>query len=136
LLLRLFQTSRRFNVEIQPQLVMLQKTLLNIEGLGRELDPELDLWQTAKPFLERWMSEQLGWRGLVRALRQEAPAWAATLPQLPRLAHRLLAEDRLGALHGTLARLAEQNARRNRWLAVIAGLLAAALVFIIMAAPC
>jgi ubiquinone biosynthesis protein len=136
LLLRLFQTSRRFNVEIQPQLVMLQKTLLNIEGLGRELDPELDLWQTAKPFLERWMSEQLGWRGLVRALRQEAPAWVATLPQLPRLAHRLLAEDRLGALQGSLARLAEQNARRNRWLAVIAGLLAAALVFIIMTAPC
>ena len=63
-LLRLFQTSRRFNVEIQPQLVMLQKTLLNIEGLGRQLDPDLDLWQTAKPFLERWMSEQLGWRGL------------------------------------------------------------------------
>ena len=66
-LLRLFQTSRRFNVEIQPQLVLLQKTLLNIEGLGRELDPELDLWETAKPFLERWMSEQVGWRGLCAA---------------------------------------------------------------------
>ena len=65
-LLRLFQTSRRFSVEIQPQLVMLQKTLLNIEGLGRELDPDLDLWRTAKPLLERWMSEQIGWRGLVR----------------------------------------------------------------------
>ncbi len=72
-LLRLFQTSRRFNVEIQPQLVLLQKTLLNIEGLGRQLDPELDLWKTAKPFLERWMSEQVGWRGLLRALKQEAP---------------------------------------------------------------
>ena len=56
-LMRLFQTSRRFNVEIQPQLVLLQKTLLNIEGLGRQLDPELDLWTTAKPFLERWMNE-------------------------------------------------------------------------------
>lgn len=67
-LLRLFQTSRRFNVEIQPQLVMLQKTLLNIEGLGRQLDPDLDLWKTAKPFLERWMSEQLGLRGLKKAL--------------------------------------------------------------------
>jgi ubiquinone biosynthesis protein len=111
---------------------MLQKTLLNIEGLGRELDPELDLWRTAKPFLERWMSEQLGWRGLARALRREAPAWAATLPELPRLAHRLLAEDRIGALQGALARLAEQNARRNRLLAVIAALLAAALVFIII----
>jgi ubiquinone biosynthesis protein len=113
LLLRLFQTSRRFNVEIQPQLVMLQKTLLNIEGLGRELDPDLDLWQTAKPYLERWMQEQLGWRGLVRTLRHEAPFWAATLPQLPRLAHRVLAEDRLGALESQIGRLADENARRN-----------------------
>ena len=113
LLLRLFQTSRRFNVQIQPQLVMLQKTLLNIEGLGRELDPELDLWATAKPYLERWMREQVGWRGLVRTLRQEAPFWAATLPQLPRLAHRALAEDRLGRLHDAVQRLAEENARRN-----------------------
>ena len=68
-LLRLFQTSRRFNVEIQPQLVLLQKTLLNVEGLGRQLDPELDLWNTAKPFLERWMNEQVGWRGLVERLQ-------------------------------------------------------------------
>ena len=65
-LLRLFQTARRFNLEVQPQLVLLQKTLLNIEGLGRELDPDLDLWKTAKPYLERWMEEQVGWRGLVR----------------------------------------------------------------------
>jgi ubiquinone biosynthesis protein len=113
LLLRLFQTSRRFNVQVQPQLVMLQKTLLNIEGLGRELDPELDLWATAKPSLERWMREQVGWRGLVRTLRQEAPFWAATLPQLPRLAHRALAEDRLGRLHDAVQRLADENARRN-----------------------
>ena len=116
LLLRLFQTSRRFNVEVQPQLLMLQKTLLNIEGLGRELDPDLDLWQTAKPFLERWMREQVGWRGLVRTIRHEAPFWAATLPQLPRLIHRALAEDRLGALQATLELVAAQNARRNRLL--------------------
>ncbi|HEY7238078.1 MAG TPA: ubiquinone biosynthesis regulatory protein kinase UbiB, partial [Burkholderiales bacterium] len=116
-LLRLFQTSRRFNVRVQPQLVMLQKTLLNIEGLGRELDPELDLWRTAKPYLERWMNEQIGWRGLVRTLRREAPYWAATLPQLPRLAHRALAEDRLGALQRATERLAAENARRNRILA-------------------
>src|SRR2546428_12601119 len=76
---------------------MLQKTLLNIEGLGRELDPDLDLWTTAKPFLERWMTEQIGWRGLVRTLRREAPYWANTLPQLPRLVHRAPAEDRLRA---------------------------------------
>jgi len=117
LLLRLFQTSRRFNVEIQPQLVMLQKTLLNIEGLGRDLDPELDLWQTAKPFLERWMSEQVGWRGLARTLRREAPHWALTLPAIPRLLHQLLAEDRAGGLQAALERLSAENRRRNRLLA-------------------
>ncbi len=71
-LLQLFQASRRFNVEIQPQLVLLQKTLLNIEGLGRQLDPELDLWKTAKPFLERWMNEQIGWRALVKNLQDRS----------------------------------------------------------------
>jgi ubiquinone biosynthesis protein len=90
ILLRLFQTSRRFNVEVQPQLVLLQKTLLNIEGLGRQLDPDLDLWKTAKPFLEHWMSEQMGWRGLIKNLKREAPHWASLLPALPRLAHRAL----------------------------------------------
>jgi ubiquinone biosynthesis protein len=131
LLLRLFQTSRRFNVEVQPQLVMLQKTLLNIEGLGRELDPDLDLWTTAKPFLERWMREQVGWRGLVRTFRHEAPFWAATLPQLPRLVHRALAEDRLGALQLALEHLARQNARRNR---LLTGLLVVAIVALAAAA--
>ena len=113
LLVRLFQTSRRFRIEIQPQLVMLQKTLLNIEGLGRELDPDLDLWQTAKPYLERWMSEQVGVRALLRTIRREAPYWAQTLPALPRLAHRLLAEDRVGALQRALEALAREQARRN-----------------------
>lgn len=89
-LMRLFQTSRRFNVEIQPQLVLLQKTLLNVEGLGRQLDPELDLWSTAKPFLERWMNEQIGWRALVSQLRNEAPRYAHFLPELPRLLHEVL----------------------------------------------
>jgi ubiquinone biosynthesis protein len=130
LLLRLFQTSRRFNVEVQPQLVMLQKTLLNVEGLGRQLDPDLDLWATAKPFLERWMSEQVGWRGLVRTIRHEAPFWAATLPQLPRLVHRALAEDRLGALHAALDRIAVQNARRNRLLTVLVAAVLAAVALL------
>jgi len=124
-LLRLFQTSRRFGVEIQPQLVMLQKTLLNIEGLGRQLDPDLDLWQTAKPFLERWMDEQVGWRGLLRMLKQEAPFWAATLPQLPRLVHRLLAEDHPAALQKAMERIAEENARRNDLLGALLSVLAA-----------
>jgi ubiquinone biosynthesis protein len=132
LLLRLFQTSRRFNVRIQPQLVMLQKTLLNIEGLGRELDPELDLWRTAKPYLERWMNEQVGWRGLIRSLRQEAPYWAGIVPQIPRLVHRALAEDRLGPLHDAVERLAAQNARRNdilTGLLIITGLAVVLLAF-------
>ena len=128
LLLRLFQTSRRFNVAIQPQLVLLQKTLLNIEGLGRELDPELDLWQTAKPFLERWMDEQVGWRGLARSIRREAPYWAQTLPQLPRLAHRLLAEDRFAPLHAALEQLARQSARRNDLLTALVLVVLLALV--------
>jgi ubiquinone biosynthesis protein len=89
-LLRLFQTSRRFNVEVQPQLVLLQKTLLNIEGLGRQLDPELDLWKTAKPYLERWMNEQVGWRGLISRFKEEAPRYNHLIPELPRLAHQAL----------------------------------------------
>jgi ubiquinone biosynthesis protein len=124
-LLQLFQASRRFNVEIQPQLVLLQKTLLNIEGLGRQLDPELDLWKTAKPFLERWMNEQMGWRALVKNLQAEAPKWAALLPQLPRLAHHALNENRLANLEAGLMLMLRQQNVRNRWLGAITALLAA-----------
>jgi ubiquinone biosynthesis protein len=128
-LLRLFQTSRRFNVEIQPQLVMLQKTLLNIEGLGRQLDPDLDLWRTAKPYLERWMQEQVGWPSLKRSLSLEAPGWSALLPQLPRLVHRLLAEDRLGDIETRLGALARSQQRRNRLLGWIVAIAAGWLLF-------
>jgi ubiquinone biosynthesis protein len=134
-LLQLFQASRRFNVEIQPQLVLLQKTLLNIEGLGRQLDPELDLWKTAKPFLERWMNEQVGWRALVKNLQAEAPRWAALLPQLPRLAHHALNENRLAQLEAGLTLMLRQQHARNRWLGTIAGLLAmltAATLYVIL----
>ncbi len=134
-LLRLFQTSRRFNVEIQPQLVLLQKTLLNIEGLGRQLDPDLDLWQTAKPFLERWMVEQIGWRGLVKRLRQEVPQWATLLPQLPRLVHQGLATPPHAALADELAALrAEQAAQRRRltWLVVLVAIQTALAVFLMI----
>lgn len=98
LLLRLFQTARQFNMEVQPQLVLLQKTLLAIEGLGRELYPNLDLWQTAKPFLERWMSEQVGVRGLLKALKENAPVWAEKLPDLPLLVHDFLQQAHEGKL--------------------------------------
>jgi len=89
-LLHLFQTARRFNMEIQPQLVLLQKTLFNIEGLGRRLYPDLDLWETAKPYLERWMREHMGPRAFLRTLRKELPKWWATLPEIPALIHENL----------------------------------------------
>ena len=116
-LMRLFQTSRRFNVEIQPQLVLLQKTLLNIEGLGRQLDPELDLWHTAKPFLEQWMYRQVGWSGLVERFKNEAPRYAQLLPELPRLVHQALLRGRAPDA-ATLALLAEQR-RTNRLLQAV-----------------
>jgi ubiquinone biosynthesis protein len=119
-LLRLFQTSRRFNVEIQPQLVLLQKTLLNIEGLGRQLDPELDLWSTAKPFLERWMNEQVGWRGLVERMKKEAPHWAQLLPELPRLVHQAL-QVKSGTDPRLLEALVVEQRRTNRLLRVLIG---------------
>ena len=124
-LLRLFQTSRRFNVHIQPQLVLLQKTLLNIEGLGRELDPELDLWTTAKPFLERWMDEQIGWRGLLQRLEQQAPHYAHLLPELPRLLHqRLQAPAGRGHEELLLRALLAQQRRSHRLLqALVFGVL-------------
>ena len=128
-LLRLFQTARRFEMEVQPQLVLLQKTLLNIEGLGRQLDPELDLWTTAKPFLERWMDERMGWRALVHGVKAEAPAWASTLPQLPRLVHNALADaGKQRTLHQQrLDKLAAGQRLQGRMLALI-GVMAAALL--------
>jgi ubiquinone biosynthesis protein len=98
LLLHLFQTARRFNMEVQPQLVLLQKTLLNIEGLGRQLYPELDLWQTAKPFLERWMSEQIGSRAVLNRLKENLPQWGEKLPEIPSLVHEVLHQARHGKL--------------------------------------
>ena len=133
-LMRLFQASRRFNVEIQPQLVLLQKTLLNVEGLGRQLDPELDLWTTAKPFLERWMDEQVGWRGLVGRLKKEAPRYAQILPELPRLVHQSLRPPAVAAELPLLQALVAEQRRTRRlvqaalWVAVgfVAGAVAAA----------
>ena len=118
ILLRLFQTSRRFNVEVQPQLVLLQKTLLNIEGMGRQLDPELDLWKTAKPHLERWVSEQVGWRGLIERLKAEAPRYSHILPALPRLTQQALIalSDRDPHTGDLLRQLAEEQRRTNRLL--------------------
>lgn len=89
-ILRLFQTARRFKMPVQPQLVLLQKTLLNIEGLGRQLYPDLDLWETAKPYLENWMNEQYGPKAALKAIKKEAPKWSVLLPELPVLAHQTM----------------------------------------------
>lgn len=128
-LLQLFQASRQFNVEIQPQLVLLQKTLLNIEGLGRDLDPDLDLWKTAKPFLENWMAEQLGFRGLASRIQKEAPNWAIILPEFPRLIHQALAENRNDMLERRMTDLVIEEKRQNRLLTLIAILLAGLLAW-------
>ena len=117
-LMRLFQTSRRFQVEIQPQLVLLQKTLLNIEGLGRQLDPELDLWSTAKPFLEKWMLEQIGPQRLWKQLKDEAPRLAKMLPELPRLVHAFLQRDK-DEERRQLMELIQMQQRTNRTLQAI-----------------
>ena len=96
--------------------MLLQKTLLNIEGLGRQLDSELDLWTTAKPFLERWMNEQNGLRGVVERLKREAPRYAQLLPELPRLLHQALRQGRATADTAALQMLLVEQRRTNRLL--------------------
>jgi ubiquinone biosynthesis protein len=131
LLLRLFAISRRFRMEIQPQLVLLQKTLLQVEGLGRQLDPDLDLRRVAQPILERWMKEQYGFRALVRSLREEAPLWARTLPQLPRLVHRTLADDGAARIERALLRIEATQYRLTQMLAVLVLLLVLEVVILL-----
>lgn len=124
-LLRLFQTSRRFNVEIQPQLVLLQKTLLNVEGMGRELDPDLDLWKTAKPYLEQWMGKLVGWKGFRQRVELESLQWAQMLPQIPRLVHANLSRKQTGGeLNLELRRLRRNQEQTNRLLAALTAVLA------------
>jgi ubiquinone biosynthesis protein len=131
-LLKLFQISRRFSMEVQPQLVLLQKTLLNIEGLGRMIDPDLDLWKTALPLLEEWMDEQVGLRGLQARLEREAPMWAQMIPQLPRLVHHTLLDGprRHEELAAELRRLRRETARRNRLLLIGVTMLAALVLMV------
>ncbi len=118
LLLRLFQVARRFDMEVQPQLVLLQKTLLNIEGLGRDLYPDLDLWQTAKPFLENWFRRQVGPQAVYHKLRGHLPEWAQQWPEMPGLVHDALHKAVNGKLELRLdAREFEklrQEMRQNR----------------------
>ncbi len=130
LLLRLFQTARRFNMEVQPQLMLLQKTLLNIEGLGRQLYPDLDLWQTAKPFLERWMQDHIGPRAFLKTLRRTSPEVLEKLPQLPLLVNEVLEQMQRGRLTVDLrpAELADirreiRRGQRRNYGAIVGGAL-------------
>ncbi|GAA0844218.1 ubiquinone biosynthesis regulatory protein kinase UbiB [Marinobacter szutsaonensis] len=118
-LLRLFQTARRFNMEVQPQLVLLQKTLLNVEGLGRQLYPELDLWSTAQPFLEDWMRKRIGPSGLLKSLQSHLPSWLEQSPEMPQLIHDALLQMRHAGPteqqnRDTLELLRQQQARTER----------------------
>jgi ubiquinone biosynthesis protein len=103
LVLRLFQVARRFQMEVQPQLVLLQKTLLAIEGLGRQLYPELDLWSTGKPFLEKWLRDQMGPKAFLQHLRNNLPFFVEQLPYMPQLINDVLIlsreQKRLAILH-------------------------------------
>ena len=125
-LLSLFQMSRRFGVVIQPQLVMLQKTLLNIEGLGRDLDPNIDLWQSAKPFLKRWMSEQIGWRSVANTLKKELPFILKNTPQMPHIIHQFLTQQThaeqeapMRQMMEDLIKVQQKQARWQKFLALI-----------------
>ncbi len=138
LLLRLFQTARRFNMEVQPQLILLQKTLLNIEGLGRQLYPDLDLWQTAKPFLEEWIKDQIGPRAVARQIKDNLPLWLEKAPQIPGLVSDVLEQTRDGKLKLEMqARQMEslrqeiRNANRRSVFAIIGGslIVSAAVIF-------
>ncbi|MGB5354130.1 MAG: ubiquinone biosynthesis regulatory protein kinase UbiB [Woeseia sp.] len=127
-LIRLFDTARRFNMEIQPQLILLQKTLFNIEGLGRELYPQLDLWKTAQPVLRRWMDEQVGGRAVIDSIRNNLPQLREALRELPGVVKHLADQAADGNLHMSirsdeLARIEKSLARqqRERYLLVAAG---------------
>ncbi|MGZ5036961.1 MAG: ubiquinone biosynthesis regulatory protein kinase UbiB [Usitatibacter sp.] len=132
MLVRLFDVARRFSMEVQPQLVLLQKTLLQVEGLGRQLDPDLDLRRTAQPILEGFMRRRMGLRGLLRQIRDEAPLWAVTLPQFPRLAHRMLNDDVPRRVELAIVALAEAQRRQTRVLAAIAIALAVLVVGLLL----
>ncbi|WP_127960028.1 ubiquinone biosynthesis regulatory protein kinase UbiB [Serratia microhaemolytica] len=115
-LLNLFNTARRFNMEVQPQLVLLQKTLLYVEGLGRQLYPQLDLWSTAKPFLENWLREQMGIPAVIRAIKEKAPFWAEKLPELPELLYDSLHQHRYlkQSVDKLTDQLAQQSSRQSQ----------------------
>ncbi len=118
LLVSLFRTARRFNMEVQPSLVLLQKTLLNIEGLGRQLYPDLDLWSTAHPFLERWFKDRFKPDALVDRLKRHGPEWLEQFPQIPQLLFQSL--EQLHRLDRAVSARSDADRKRKgggfRWL--------------------
>lgn len=134
-LLNLFSTAQRFNMQVQPQLVLLQKTLLYVEGLGRQLYPQLDLWKTAKPFLENWMQQQIGVPAIWRQIKENFPYWAEKLPQMPTLLHQYLeqgpAQQRLLLQH--VKQLTEQQGKTRQQIVAVtlaaASIISASIVF-------
>ncbi|MGL4666315.1 MAG: AarF/UbiB family protein, partial [Saezia sp.] len=133
-LVRLFQTSRRFNMEVQPQLVLLEKTLLNIEGLGRQLDPDLDLWSTARPFLEEWMNQQVGYKAVLRKLKDELPMYAQYVPELPRLVHQVLQQqvELQRDMREQNGMLQDERRKNKRWRYIVCGVLGLLLGMVFM----
>jgi ubiquinone biosynthesis protein len=137
LLLRLFQTARRFQMEVQPQLVLLQKTLLNIEGLGRQLDPSLDLWKTAKPFIDRWMSEQVGFKALTKGLRTHLPRTLEQAPEIPSLIYNFLKQAEQQPMQQRAEFTQELNLLKQQikqqqhtyWVTLILAIVAAATIY-------
>ena len=109
LLLRLFQTARQYNINIQPQLILLQKTLLNIEGVGRQIYPDLDLWSTAAPFLEKWLKQQVGLKSMLRRVKDNMPFWTEKLPEIPGLIYDVLNENKLRLENNRFKEVASQN---------------------------
>jgi ubiquinone biosynthesis protein len=136
LLLRLFQTAQRFDMHVQPQLVLLQKTLLNIEGLGRQLYPELDLWQTAKPFLEKWFHERLGPKAKLNKLIKQFPEFAEQFPEIPSLVYKALnnaalAQQQAETQQRELAMLRKQlddNHSKTIWTMIISTIIISSII--------
>ena len=119
-LIKLFQVSRKFNITVQPQLLLLQKTIVNVEGMGRILNPNLDLWVTAKPILEKWMHKQMGFRGFINNLKTELPYWSYSLPTLPRkFSASLSTSKEVQNLNGVLTKLLLSYQRQNRILLLL-----------------
>ena len=136
-LVNLFNTARRFNMEVQPQLVLLQKTLLYIEGLGRQLYPQLDLWQTAKPFLENWVKEQMGVKAVFTKIKENLPFWNEKLPEIPDLVYDYLKLGKESQQHQAflMQKLLENQAQQSKHLiySVISAAIIIAVAIVVVA---